>query len=250
MIDVRNLDLSIGDTQILRDVSATIPRGEMTALVGPNGAGKSTLLAAIGRLTMPQSGRIELMGEPITNFHGRDLALKLSVMRQDTQIAPRLTVRDLIGFGRYPHSHGRMKQRDHDIVDRAIERLDLGPFADRFLDTLSGGQRQRALIGMTLAQETDVILLDEPLNNLDLVHARRVMQIAAEEVSAGKTVVVVLHDLTVAGTYAHNVIAMKNGCVVNQGPADQIINNAVLSDLYDTPVQVIEAQGHRIVVTV
>ena len=250
MITVRNLSVTLDRTPILHDVDATVPAGQMTALVGPNGAGKSTLLAAIGRLTAANAGTIEIGDKNISDFTPRNLALRLAIMRQDTHVAPRLTVRDLVGFGRYPHSHGRMTQQDHNIVDDIIARMELTEFADRFLDTLSGGQRQRALIAMTLAQDTDIVLLDEPLNNLDLVHARRVMKIAREEVAKGKTVVLVLHDLTVAGSYADHVIAMKNGTVAAQGPVDDVINEPVLTDLYDTPVQVIDANGHKIVVTI
>lgn len=250
MIETRNLTVELGGTDILHDITVAMPGGRFTALVGPNGAGKSTLLAAMGRLTAPKSGAVLLNGTPLPEIAPGERAKRLSVLRQDTQIAPRLSVRDLVGFGRYPHSRGRMTPADRAAVDRALLRLDLAPLADRFLDTLSGGQRQRALVAMVLAQETEVILLDEPLNNLDLVHARVVMRIAAEEAAAGKTVIMVLHDLSVAAAYADHVVAMKNGRVEAAGTPDEVLTEPVLTDLYDAPVTVIKAAGHRIVLTV
>ncbi|AJE45541.1 ABC transporter ATP-binding protein [Celeribacter indicus] len=250
MIDTRNLCVSLGGTPVLHDISVTVPAGRLTALVGPNGAGKSTLLAALGRLVEPRRGEVRLEGRPLEDWPKAQVALKLAILRQHTAIAPRLTVEDLVAFGRYPHSHGRMTDADRAEVRRAILRLDLEDFAGRYLDTLSGGQRQRALIAMTLAQQTGAILLDEPLNNLDLAHARRVMRIAREEAEAGRTVVVVLHDLTVAAAYADHVVAMKAGRVQAVGPVGEVLASGPLSELYDTEVEVIETGGRRIVLPV
>ncbi|WP_460272438.1 iron ABC transporter ATP-binding protein [Celeribacter sp. ULVN23_4] len=250
MIETLSLSVHLTETPILQDVSVKIPLAKMTALVGPNGAGKSTLLSAMGRLIHPAAGEVRLDGKLLSDYSPKRLAKHLAILRQDSQITPRLTVRDLVGFGRYPHSHGRPGPKDFEAIDAAIARLDLKEFADRFLDTLSGGQRQRALIAMVLTQDTDVLLLDEPLNNLDIVHARTVMRVAREEADKGKTVVVVLHDLSVAATHSDHVVALKAGRLHSEGSPEKVISHENLSDLYDTEVQVLEAEGRRIVLTV
>nr|WP_321508536.1 ATP-binding cassette domain-containing protein [uncultured Celeribacter sp.] len=250
MIETRNLCVHVANTPILKDVSLSIPKGKLTALVGPNGAGKSTLLSALGRMLEPASGSVLLDGRPLGSFAGPELARHLSILRQSTTITPRLTVADLVAFGRYPHSQGRLGEDDRAEVWRSIVRLDLASYADRFLDTLSGGQRQRSLIAMTLAQAADVVLLDEPLNNLDLAHARRVMRIAREEVEAGRTVVCVLHDLTVAAAHADHIIALKEGQLHAEGPPSEMITGPGLSDLYDAEVEVAEVRGRRVVLMV
>ncbi|MDK3019812.1 iron ABC transporter ATP-binding protein [Pseudodonghicola flavimaris] len=249
MIETRALSVALSGKPVLADISVALPKGRLTALVGPNGAGKSTLLMTLGRLLEPASGDILIDGRDLRAVPPRELALQLSILRQEGAIGPRLTVRDLVSFGRYPHSHGRLTAADRLEVQRAIDRLDLAGFADRYLDTLSGGQKQRAQIAMVLAQQTDVILLDEPLNNLDLAHARRVMRIAREEADAGRTVIVVLHDLTVAAAYADHVVAMKAGRVAAEGPSEEVISEEVLSRLFETDVSVAEVGGRRVVLT-
>lgn len=250
MIEVHDLAAEIDGIGILSEISFAVPKGQVTALVGPNGAGKSTLLAVMGRLLAAAVGTVSLGGVALAEYGQSELARTLSILRQNTHVSPRLTVQDLVAFGRYPHSLGRLGQSDHDIVSRSISRLDLTEFKDRFLDSLSGGQRQRAFIAMTLAQDTQVLLLDEPLNNLDLIHARAVMKIAQEEARKGKTVVIVLHDLSVAAAYADHVIALKTGKVRAKGSVQEVLNAPVLSDLYDAPVQVLETEGHRVILTV
>ncbi|MDT0682457.1 ATP-binding cassette domain-containing protein [Roseicyclus sp. F158] len=250
MIQIESLTASLGDAPILNGIDAVLPRGALTALVGPNGAGKSTLLSVLGRLTPMTGGSVRLDGADLAQIPSRDLARRLSVLRQDTVIATRLTVEDLAGFGRYPHSQGRLTPEDRDIVRRCLALVDLEPLAGRHLDTLSGGQRQRALIAMALAQQTEVLLLDEPLNNLDLAHARRVMNVAAEEARAGKTVVVVLHDLTIAARFADHVVAMKDGRIHDAGPPPEVMSAASLGALYECKVEVHEIGGHRVVMPI
>ncbi|MGH1464800.1 MAG: ATP-binding cassette domain-containing protein [Cognatishimia sp.] len=249
MIETRNLTVAIEGTKILHDVSITLPKGKLTAIVGPNGAGKSTLLTAMGRLTPIHSGDVFFDSFPIGSIATSALAKRLSIFRQSTPVAPRLSVRDLISFGRYPHASGKMTGADKLIVEQAIARLDLSDFADRYLDALSGGQRQRALLGMALAQTGDVMLLDEPLNNLDISHARAVMRVAREEVAQGRTVAVVIHDLTIAGAHCDHVIALKNGRLHSEGAPIDVLSQEGLSDLYDTPVDVAVVNGRRYVMT-
>lgn len=250
MIEVRNLAVAFDGTKILRNMTLSLPKGKLTGIVGPNGAGKSTLLTAMGRLTPIHSGEILFDGFPIGDIATASLAKRLSIFRQSTPITPRLSVRDLISFGRYPHTQGRPTGADLLIIEQAIARLDLSEFADRYLDTLSGGQRQRALLGMVLAQTGDVVLLDEPLNNLDITHARTVMRVAREEVEMGRTVAIVLHDLSIAANHCDHVIALKDGQLHSSGIPEDVLTNEGLSDLYNTKVDVAEIEGRRVILTV
>ncbi|TJV36882.1 MAG: ATP-binding cassette domain-containing protein, partial [Mesorhizobium sp.] len=188
---------------ILDNVSLTVPKGGVTALVGPNGAGKSSLLSLIARLRPLQSGRITVDGLPVDTTPSRQLATIMAILRQDPGVASRLRVAELVGFGRFPHNRGRLTAKDREIIAASLEQFELSDLALRFIDTLSGGQRQRALVAMTFCQGTDYILLDEPLNNLDMFHARNLMRtlrrIADEH---GKTVLIVLHDINHAASYA------------------------------------------------
>jgi len=169
------------------------------------------------------------------------------VLRQDNHIAARLTVHDLVEFGRFPHSRGRLTVEDRDHIERAISYLDLDPYRNRFLDELSGGQRQRAFIAMVLAQDTEYVLLDEPLNNLDLRHMTEIMRLVrrmADEL--GKRVVTVLHDINFAATWSDRIVAMRDGVVVADAPAREIMRPEVLRAVYDTTVDVREIDGRPV----
>jgi len=222
-------------------VDLQIPTGGITALIGPNGAGKSTLLTMIGRLNGMDAGSIEIAGFDVASTRSADLAKIVSILRQENHFVTRLTVRQLVGFGRFPHSKGRLTRADEAVISQAIDFLDLGDLEKRYLDELSGGQRQRAYVAMVLAQDTEFVLLDEPLNNLDMRHAVQMMQHlrrAAEEL--GRTIVIVLHDINFAGHYADHICAMKDGTVVEFGPPTQIMTDEVLTRVFETPVQVVE----------
>ena len=222
-------------------VTTDIPSGGVTALVGPNGAGKSTLLTMVGRLLGIDEGAIEVAGYDIASTASKDLAKILSVLRQENHFITRLTVRQLVGFGRFPYSKGRLTRLDEQKISEAIDFLNLDDLEDRYLDQLSGGQRQRAYVAMVLAQDTEYVLLDEPLNNLDMRHSVQMMgrlRDAAREL--GRTVVVVLHDINFAAHYADHIIAMKEGAVVEAGPVARIMDGEVLTRVFDTPVQVID----------
>ena len=248
MIEVQGVSHAIGPAAILRDIDLALPRGALTALIGPNGAGKSTLLRLIGRLEPLQRGRICVDGEDITRTPTADLARRLAILGQNTGIASRLRVRELVSFGRWPHCHGRPTPRDHAAVDAALRMFDLEPLADRFLDELSGGQAQRAHVAMTVAQETDWLLLDEPLNNLDLAHARSLLaQVAGMAGQGGRGAVIVLHDINHAAAWADHVVALKHGRVHAQGPADAVLTERVLSELYETKLSVVQHAGRPLV---
>lgn len=247
MIEIAGVSHRIGRRPVLHDIDLTIPRGGVTALIGPNGAGKSTLLSLVARLIPLEGGRITVDGLDVSRSPSRALALKLAALRQDTTIAARLTVRDLIGFGRYPHSRGRPGPADEAAVAEALAQFELGPLADRFLDEISGGQRQRALVAMTFAQETDYILLDEPLNNLDMVFARGLMRrlrtLADEH---GRTIVVVLHEVNYAAAWADRIVALRGGRVVGQGGPAEMIAPEALRAAFGIEVEVAEVGGRRV----
>ena len=222
-------------------VDLEIQHGGITALVGPNGAGKSTLLTMIGRLMGMDAGTITVAGLDVTKTPSKELAKTISILRQENHFVTRLTVRQLVGFGRFPHSNGRLTVEDERIISRSIDFLNLEELESRFLDELSGGQRQRAYVAMVLAQDTEYVLLDEPLNNLDMQHSVQMMKHlhrAAREL--GKTIVIVLHDINFAGHYADHICALKKGEVVALGTPEEIMVPETLSAIFNTPIDVID----------
>jgi len=240
MIGVDGVSLSYDGVGVLRDVTLSLPKGGVTAIIGPNGAGKSTLLSIIGRLLRAEGGRVTLDGMDLATAPGPVVARRLAILRQDNHTTARLTVRDLVGFGRYPHSRGRLTAEDGAQIDRSLDYLSLSNLAERFLDQLSGGQRQRAHIAMILAQDTDYILLDEPLNNLDIRHAVAIMTLirrAAGEL--GKTIAVVMHDINMAAACCDRIVVMKEGQVTAHGTPAEIMTGPLLSAVYETPIEVV-----------
>ncbi|MER5770641.1 iron ABC transporter ATP-binding protein [Streptomyces sp. NPDC001985] len=246
MIEFTDIRKAYGDDVVLGPVSGRIPAGGVTSLVGPNGAGKSTLLTIIGRLAEPTSGTVTVDGLDVHRAKSQDVARTLSILRQENHFTARVTVRELVSFGRFPHSRGRLTPQDIAHIDEALEFLHLGDLQHRYLDQLSGGQRQRAYVAMVLAQDTRYVLLDEPLNNLDMKHSVRMMsqlRRAADEL--GKTVVLIVHDINFAATYSDRIIALRDGRVAASGTVDAMMRAEVLSEVFDTPVQVHEVDGKR-----
>lgn len=247
MIQVEGVSKSYQAQRVVDDVSFDLTGSGITAIIGPNGAGKSTLLGLISRLQQPDAGRVRVEQLDVHTCPGDQLARVLAILRQENQISTRLTVEDLVSFGRYPHSKGRLKAEDLQKVEESLAFLALEPLRHRYLDELSGGQRQRAYIAMVLCQDTRYLLLDEPLNNLDMQHAVGIMRLlrrAADEM--GKRVVLVLHDINFAACYADEILAMKEGRLAYQGTPNAVITPAIMKDLYCLDMTIQQVDGRPV----
>ena len=248
-IEIRNITKSYGSKKVVDNVSVTIPTGKITSFIGPNGAGKSTVLSIMSRLLNADSGEIYLNGELLNRKKSSDIAKQLAILKQTNNINLRLTIEDLVSFGRFPYSKGNLTQTDRTFIDNAIAYMDLDDIRHQYIDNLSGGQRQRAYIAMTLAQDTDYILLDEPLNNLDMKHSVQIMQVLRKlATELNKTVVIVIHDINFASCYSDYIIAMKNGKLVHQGEINHIMQSTVLQDIYDMTIPIQDIDDHKIAV--
>ncbi|PVX39829.1 iron complex transport system ATP-binding protein [Pasteurella langaaensis DSM 22999] len=246
-IEICDITKKYGDKTVVNSVSLTIPQGKITSFIGPNGAGKSTVLSIISRLLAADNGEVLLNGSPLSQQKSADIAKQLSILKQSNHINLRLTVEDLVAFGRFPYSKGNLTKTDRTFIDNAIGYMDLEEFRHRYIDQLSGGQRQRAYIAMTLAQDTDYILLDEPLNNLDMKHSVQIMKVLRKLVTElNKTVVIVIHDINFASCYSDYIVAMKQGNLVAQGSVEEIMQSHVLEDIYEMSIPIQEIAGHKI----
>ena len=244
---IESLSKSFGKKPILKEIDLTIQKGKLTAFIGPNGAGKSTLLACMSRLIDAESGHIYLEGQELKAFKSRELAKKLAILKQMNHLNMQISVRELIAFGRFPYSKGQLTQTDKAKIQTSIEQLGMQDLADENIQNLSGGQLQRAYIAMILAQDTDYILLDEPLNNLDMNFALQMMQLLQSLVrDYGKTVVIVLHDINFASSFADDIVAMKSGAIFAHDETAKIINEPVLNALYDMTIRIEEIDGKKI----
>lgn len=233
MITVNNLCKAYGDRPVLQGVSTHFPRGQLTSLIGPNGAGKSTLLMLLARLLEADSGDITLDERPAHTLPVKDYARLVATLRQSPAFNLRLTVQELVAFGRFPYSGGRLTQEDQQQIDQALHFLDLDSLRHRYLDAISGGQRQMAFLAMTIAQQTPCLLLDEPLNNLDIRHAVHIMRALRRLCDEqGRTVVLVVHDLNFAANYSDRILAMKDGQIQHSGPVSEVIEAQRLEQLY------------------
>ncbi len=195
---------------VIQDVSVEVTPGKITSFIGPNGAGKSTLLSMVSRLLNADTGEVLLDKSDVRRWKSDDFAKRVSILKQSNYMNVRLTIRELVSFGRFPYAKGNLKPEDELKVDEALQYMNLDDLQHNYLDELSGGQRQRAFIAMVIAQDTDYILLDEPLNNLDMKHSVQIMKILRKLVDElGKTVVIVLHDINFASVYSDHIVALK-----------------------------------------
>ena len=242
MIDASKLSLTYdGKTVIVHELNLHIAAGSITALVGPNGCGKSTLLRGISRLLKPLTGSVHLDGREVHTMKARDLAKRLGILPQSPSAPEGLTVHELVAQGRYPHQSWlqQWSRDDEKIVHEALEITNLTLFADRPVDTLSGGQRQRAWIAMALAQQTDVLLLDEPTTYLDLAYQMDVLDLLDDLNQQGRTIVMVLHDLNQAARYADTVVALRGGQIVVQGDPEHVMTPENIRQVFGLHAEVI-----------
>lgn len=237
-----NLTLAYDSFEVTRGLDITIPTGEITCIVGPNACGKSTLLKALARLLKPRTGVVLLDGESIHKQPTRQVAMRLGMLPQ-APIAPEgILVADLVTRGRYPHQRWLRQQtvEDDRAISNALTVTGTADLAERSVDELSGGQRQRVWIAMALAQDTQVMLLDEPTTYLDLAHQIEILDLLIDlNRNEGRTIVLVLHDINQAARYSHNLIAMKEGAVVAEGPPEALITETLVRDVFGLESRVV-----------
>ncbi|WNS75810.1 ABC transporter ATP-binding protein [Bacillus sp. DTU_2020_1000418_1_SI_GHA_SEK_038] len=249
MIQVRALSKFYGKKPVVENVTVDIHPGKITSFIGPNGAGKSTLLSMVSRLIEADTGEVLIENSHVKKMKSNDFSKRVSILKQSNYMNVRLTIRELVSFGRFPYSKGHLNEEDEKMVDQAIKYMGLTDMQHDFLDELSGGQRQRAFIAMVIAQDTDYILLDEPLNNLDMKHSVQIMKILRRLVDElGKTVVIVLHDINFASVYSDRIVALKDGKVVKNGPTNEIIQSDSLKEIYDMDIPIKKINDCRICV--
>ncbi|MFV5263717.1 ABC transporter ATP-binding protein [Acinetobacter courvalinii] len=246
-IELKHLSKSYQQQRVVNDLSLNIAKGQFTAFIGPNGAGKSTVLSMMSRLIEADQGQVLLDGQDLQQMKSADIAKKLAILKQSNHTELRLSIEDLVAFGRFPYSQGRLTEQDRQVIDRCIAYMDLDALRHRQISELSGGQRQRAYIAMILAQDTDYILLDEPLNNLDMKHSSQIMRVLKDLAeNHGKSIIVVIHDINFASVYADHIIAMKEGELLYQGHPQQLMDEHILQDIFDFHIPIQQVQQHKL----
>lgn len=241
---VKELTKSYDGKAVVDGVTFEIPKGKVISLIGPNGAGKSTVMGMISRLIARDSGLVDFEGTDIRKWKSKELSKRLAILTQTNNVQMKLTVRELVGFGRFPYSGNHLTQEDREVVERAIHYMELEEFQDRFIDELSGRQRQRAYIAMVIAQDTEYILLDEPTNNLDIYHATNMMKIVRRLCDElGKTVILVLHEINYAAFYSDYICAFVDGKIAKFGTVKEVMTKETLSDIYGVDFEIMEISG-------
>jgi len=230
-----DLQVGYGDRLIVKDLSIQIPAKKITTIIGPNGCGKSTLLKAMSRIIPHQSGSIVLDGKNISSINTKALAQKMAILPQTPEGPQGLTVGELVSYGRYPYQRGfgRLTKKDYEVIEWAMESTGTLDFKYAPIDSLSGGQRQRVWIAMALAQETEMIFLDEPTTYLDMAHQLEVLELLANlNQKEERTIVMVLHDLNHAARFSDYIIALKDGQIVKAGTSEEVITQEVLRKVF------------------
>lgn len=243
LLRARGIHVGYGDRPVLSGLDVDVRSGAISAVIGPNGCGKSTLLRSLGRLLPTSAGDVLLDGEPITRVPTRSVARRVAVLPQSPVAPEGMTVADLVARGRSPHQSWlrQWSREDESVVQEAMELTGVEHLAERRLDELSGGQRQRVWIAMTLAQQTEVLLLDEPTTFLDLAHAIEVLDLVERlHQQQGRTVVMVLHDLNLAARYAQHLVVMKEGSIVAQGDPAGVLTAELLREVFGLEAVVID----------
>ncbi len=230
--------------EIVKGVDLEIPQGKVLSMIGPNDAGKSTVMKMISRLIEHDDGLIEFDDRPLHRWKSKELSKRLAILTQSNNIQMKLTVRELVSFGRFPYSGSHLNSEDEKIITQAIEYMELTPLENHFIDELSGGQRQRAFIAMVIAQDTDYILLDEPTNNLDIYHSTNLMKMVRRLCDElGKTVILVLHEINYAAFYSDYICAFVDGKVASFGTVEEVMTRENLKNIYNVDFEIIEVEG-------
>lgn len=249
MIQINKIEKAYSNKKVLNEVSFNLPKQKIVAIVGSNGAGKSTLINIIARTIAMDQGQVVVNGQDIKNVKSNDLARQLSILNQSNHLNLRLTVRELVEFGRFPYSKNRLKQDDKKQVNLALEITSMTELQHRYLDELSGGQRQMAYIAMVIAQDTPYIFLDEPLNNLDMKKAVQIMKLLETlRDDYGKTILLVIHDINFVSCYADYIFALRDGELIAEGNTSEVINSPILKEIYGMDINIHEINQQRICV--
>ena len=243
-MQIKDVTKKYNGKPVVDAVNLEIPKGKVISFIGPNGAGKSTVMGIISRLIAKDSGLVSFDGTELEKWKSKELSKRLAILTQSNNIQMKLTVRELVAFGRFPYSGNRTTKEDEEIIEQAIAYMELEEFRDRFIDELSGGQRQRALIAMVIVQDTDYILLDEPTNNLDIYHATNMMKIVrrlCDELE--KTIILVLHEINYAAFYSDYICAFVDGKVAKFGTVKEVMTKETLSEIYKVDFEILEIEG-------
>ena len=243
-MQIKDVTKKYNGKPVVDAVNLEIPKGKVISFIGPNGAGKSTVMGIISRLIAKDSGLVSFDGTELEKWKSKELSKRLAILTQSNNIQMKLTVRELVAFGRFPYSGNRTTKEDEEIIEQAIAYMELEAFRDRFINELSGGQRQRALIAMVIAQDTDYILLDEPTNNLDIYHATNMMKIVrrlCDELE--KTIILVLHEINYAAFYSDYICAFVDGKVAKFGTVKEVMTKETLSEIYKVDFEILEIEG-------
>ncbi|WP_174733618.1 ABC transporter ATP-binding protein [Mesobacillus harenae] len=241
-LSTEHLKIGYGDKTIVEDLNLNIQEGKITTIIGANGCGKSTILKTIARVHSARSGMVYLDGKKIHKVPTREIAKKMAVLPQSPDAPGGLTVYELISFGRSPHQNGfgRLSEQDHKVINWALEVTGLESFAHQAVDALSGGQRQRAWIAMAIAQETDLLLLDEPTTYLDMAHQLEILKLLEKlNREEGRTIVMVIHDLNHAARFSHHMVALRNGNIIREGSPIDVMTCTVLKDVFQIDAEIV-----------
>ncbi|WP_040951940.1 ABC transporter ATP-binding protein [Gorillibacterium massiliense] len=242
ILETRDLAVAYGNTEIVKKLNLAIPEGKVTSIIGPNGCGKSTVLKTMARLMRPSKGSVLLDGKAIHTESTRDVARKLAILPQTPEAPNGLTVQELVTYGRFPYQKGmgRLKPEDRKVIDWAIAETGMDEFRDRPIEALSGGQRQRVWIAMALAQETELLLLDEPTTYLDLAHQLEILQLLTRlNREQNRTVAMVLHDLNLAARFSDYMVAVRAGEVICAGSPQEVLTSSTLKKVFEIDAEIV-----------
>lgn len=242
-ISTKNLSISYGNIDIVKDLNLNIPKGKITTIIGANGCGKSTVLKTIARILQPKSGAIYVNGKDIQGQSSKEIAKVMAVLPQTPQAPKGLTVDELVAYGRFPHQSGfgKLQKEDREVIDWALEVTGIKEYKNRPIEALSGGQRQRVWIAMALAQETEILLLDEPTTYLDLAHQLEILKLLQDlNKKQKRTIVMVIHELNNAARFADYMVGVKKGKIVCHGSAEEVMTKENLKEIFNIDAEVVK----------